>query len=384
MTWETVPLGTIADLRAGIAFPPALQGRVTGPYPFAKVGDIGEASRSRGGELSTARNHVGEADLAVLRATPVPALSTLFAKIGESLRLNARAFNRVPVLIDNNAMAAVPLQGVDPRFLYRFLQQIDLGQIASTTSVPSLRKTDLARWPIPLPPLPEQRRIAAILDEADALRERKTRAVNVLQDLEVSTFRDRVARLQTQRVRLRSVAITTSGGTPSRSQPENFGGAVPWVKSGEVAQGIVTSTSETITELALQRSSAKVMPAGTVVIAMYGATAGEVGVLGVDAATNQAVCSITPAESLDAGFLRRSLLAMKEDLKSKAVGGAQPNLSQGMIRDINLDLPAVAEQRAVVQICDEIANMRSTGIEQNLAANALFASLQHRAFRGEL
>ncbi|WP_292824851.1 restriction endonuclease subunit S [Microbacterium sp.] len=250
-----------------------------------------------------------------------------------------------------------PTPGVDPAYFAHFFRTSDyrrhISSVAAGANINNLRGGDLDRIEIPLPPLPEQRRIAAILDEADALRERKSRAVHFLQALEVSTFRDRVARLQTQRVRLRSVAITTSGGTPSRSQPENFGGAVPWVKSGEVAQGIVTSTSETITELALQRSSAKVMPAGTVVIAMYGATAGEVGVLGVDAATNQAVCSITPAESLDAGFLRRSLLAMKEDLKSKAVGGAQPNLSQGMIRDINLDLPAVAEQRAVVQICDE-------------------------------
>src|SRR5687767_1475709 len=86
---------------------------------------------------------------------------------------------------------------------------------------------------------------------------------------------------------IQDVATTQTGGTPSRSQPEYFGGDVPWVKSGELRDGYVYSAEETITRRGLDESNAKLLPKGTLCIALYGATVGKVGVLGIDAATNQ-------------------------------------------------------------------------------------------------
>ncbi|WP_397545283.1 restriction endonuclease subunit S, partial [Salinibacterium sp.] len=163
MSWPTVKLGDVVELQAGIGFPPSLQGRTHGEFPFAKVGDISSVARAGLGDLRGARNYVSREDIASLRARIVPVGSTLFAKIGEAISQNFRVLSGVACLIDNNAMAAIPQVRIDSRFLYRFLQTVDMYAIASSTAVPSLRKTDLALIPVPLPPLPEQRRIASIL-----------------------------------------------------------------------------------------------------------------------------------------------------------------------------------------------------------------------------
>src|SRR6266498_1038405 len=91
-----------------------------------------------------------------------------------------------------------------------------------------------------------------------------------------------------------AIATTTSGGTPSRQHSEYYGGTIPWVKSGELKDGLITMAEETISDIGLNKSNAKLFPAGTTLVALYGATVGRTGILGIDAATNQAVCAIFP------------------------------------------------------------------------------------------
>ncbi|WP_175265875.1 restriction endonuclease subunit S [Methanothrix thermoacetophila] len=97
-------------------------------------------------------------------------------------------------------------------------------------------------------------------------------------------------------VRLGEVAQTTSGGTPQRDKLEYYGGHIPWIKSGELDDRDIFAATEQITELGLQNSNAKMFEPGTLLIAMYGATAGKVGILQIPAATNQAICAILPKE----------------------------------------------------------------------------------------
>src|SRR5262245_39453530 len=93
-----------------------------------------------------------------------------------------------------------------------------------------------------------------------------------------------------QIARLEELCKTSSGGTPSRNGAGYFGGTIPCVKSGELRDGLVTRTEEHLTSLGLENSSAKILPAGTLMIALYGATVGKLGILGTEATTNQAVC----------------------------------------------------------------------------------------------
>ncbi len=118
------------------------------------------------------------------------------------------------------------------------------------------------------------------------------------------------------------------------------------MKSGEVAQGLVTATEEHITELGLKNSSAKLFPVNTVLVAMYGATTGEVGLLKIPATTNQAVCGILPNDRVVPEFLFYALRALKDEMKQRVGGGAQPNISQQIIRDLEIPLPPLEEQRA--------------------------------------
>ena len=147
---------------------------------------------------------------------------------------------------------------------------------------------------------------------------------------------------------LGAVCRTSSGGTPSRSRPEYFNGSIPWVKSGELTDGLVSEVSEFISEEALAGSSAKLLPAGTLLIAMYGATVGKLGVLARAAATNQAVCAIFPPPEIDPKYLFWYLRRQRSNLIAKAVGGAQPNISQTILRDLELPIPPFGVQREIV------------------------------------
>jgi type I restriction enzyme, S subunit len=147
---------------------------------------------------------------------------------------------------------------------------------------------------------------------------------------------------------LGDICRTTSGGTPSRQRPDFFEGSIPWVKSGELTDGPVSEVEEFVTEEAIASSSAKVFPAGTLLIALYGATVGKLGILSKGAATNQAVCAIFPSSDLDTKFLFWNLRHRRGDLIAQAVGGAQPNISQTILRNLEIHLPPLEAQHAIV------------------------------------
>ncbi|MFR9546298.1 MAG: N-6 DNA methylase [Rikenellaceae bacterium] len=151
------------------------------------------------------------------------------------------------------------------------------------------------------------------------------------------------------RVRLGDVFKTSSGGTPSKGNLEYYeNGVIPWLRSGEVSQGYIYEAELKITQLGLDNSSAKIFPVNTVVIAMYGATAGQVGILKFNSSTNQAVCGIMPSDNAIPEYLFHVIKSQKEELIRVSTGGAQPNISQSIIKDIIIPLPSIEEQKTIV------------------------------------
>ena len=155
--------------------------------------------------------------------------------------------------------------------------------------------------------------------------------------------------------RLGDICKTTSGGTPKRNVAGYYGGTIPWLKSGELDDGLILRTEETITEKGLNESNAKIFPKGTLLIALYGATVGKLGILGIDAATNQAICAIFPSHNVENTFLFWFLRAIRQKLLKSSFGGAQPNISQEIIRNLEVPIPypddparSLAEQRRIV------------------------------------
>ncbi|WP_296271632.1 restriction endonuclease subunit S [Pseudomonas sp. UBA6323] len=160
---------------------------------------------------------------------------------------------------------------------------------------------------------------------------------------------------------LGEIATWGSGGTPSRSESNFYGGSIPWIKSGELNARYVKSTEENITEAAVSGSSAKIFPAGSVAIAMYGATIGKTAILGVDAATNQACAVGAPIEGLTSSeFLYRLLQNEKDAFIKKGKGGAQPNISQAVIKAHEVSLPPLAEQTRITTKLDELLTQVDT------------------------
>lgn len=158
---------------------------------------------------------------------------------------------------------------------------------------------------------------------------------------------------------LEEFCLTGSGGTPSRSNSSYYGGDIPWVKSGELREGIIYKTEETITDEALKNSSAKLVPSGSILLAMYGATVGRLAMLGVKAATNQAICNIRPDPDVaDMKYVYRALEAKVPALTAMATGGAQPNISQEKIKKILIPLPPLDEQKRIAAILDKADQLR--------------------------
>lgn len=150
-------------------------------------------------------------------------------------------------------------------------------------------------------------------------------------------------------VKLSELFEIGSGGTPLRKNNAYYeNGNIPWIKTGDLKTTYINNASEFITELGLKESSAKLFPNGTVLIAMYGATIGNCSILGIDAATNQACAAFRPTENVLPEYLYYYLISIKEKLISLGVGGAQPNISLNILKQIELPLIPFEEQQKIV------------------------------------
>ena len=155
---------------------------------------------------------------------------------------------------------------------------------------------------------------------------------------------------------LGKICKTISGGTPSRKNQSYYqNGTIPWVKSGELENIDSLTSEEFITEEGLLNSSAKIFPAGTLLIALYGATIGKLAFLGIDAATNQAVCGIFQNENVSLKYLYYYLLFQRPNLIKQGVGGAQPNISQTILKKLEISYPdSITEQQRIVARIEEL------------------------------
>jgi len=181
------------------------------------------------------------------------------------------------------------------------------------------------------------------------------------------------------------LAKTYSGGTPSKSKKEYYeNGTIPWLQSGEVNQAEIFESRNYISELGLKNSSAKLFPKDTVLIAMYGATAAQCGLLRFPSTSNQAVCGILPNETVSSEYTYYFFLHHKAELLTQAVGNAQPNISQAKIKNTTIPIPPLSEQEEIVEVLDKAfaaIDQAKANIEQNIAnAKELFQSKLNQIF----
>ena len=206
--------------------------------------------------------------------------------------------------------------------------------------------------------LPEQQKIAEILSAQDKLialkekliEEKKRQKKALMQQLLTGKKRLPGFSGEWKQVKLGDICSTFSGGTPNRSHSEYYGGDIPWIKSGELNHGDIYDTEETLTDLGLNNSSAKIAPKGTLLIAMYGATAGILAFTHIDAAINQAILALIPTTKVSTCFIKESLDVQIETATHRLTQGGQPNFNASIIESFSISMPCFEEQEAISNI----------------------------------
>jgi type I restriction enzyme S subunit len=232
----------------------------------------------------------------------------------------------------------------------------------------------LQNFPVALPPLADQAVIARYLDYVDRRVRRyvgaKERLIGLLEEEKQAIINQAVTRGLNPGVRLKAsgvewlgdvpehwevlkppmgFSLIGSGTTPRSDSDEYYDGDTPWVTTSELREQTIFETVKSISEMALrEHPTLKLYPKGALVIAMYGATIGRLGILGVPAAVNQACCVFAAETRLRARFVYFWLMAFRDVLVSRSAGGGQPNLSQEDLRDLRIPAPPIPEQDRIV------------------------------------
>ncbi|EAI2751669.1 restriction endonuclease subunit S [Campylobacter coli] len=285
---------------------------------------------------------------------------------------------------------------------------INDNKVGGGTHTAKLNLNILEKCPIALPPLKEQERIVGILDESFAKIDESIKILEQdllnLDELMQSALQKAFNPLKDNAKEnyklpqgwewknLGEIANTSSGGTPSRNKKEYWeNGNIKWLKSGELNDGYIDFIEENITEEAIKNSSAKIFQKGTLLIAMYGATAGKLGILNLDSTTNQAICAFLHKDK-NIKFLEKFLFYFLFFLRDKIIkdsfGGAQPNINQTYIKNLQIPLPPIKEQEQITSHLDELSS-HVKNLKQNYQAQIknlqeLKNSLLDKAFKGNL
>jgi type I restriction enzyme, S subunit len=263
--------------------------------------------------------------------------------------------------VNNHAHIVRGKEGVaNDKFLKHFFAATDISGYVTGAAQPKLSQSNLRIIKIALPEISEQRKIAAILSAYDDLIENNTRRIQILEDMARRIYEEWFMRFRfpghenvrmTESelglipdgwgvVRLEDQYKTGSGGTPSRRNPAFYGGNINWVKTQELNDGFIFESDEKITLDGLNNSSAKVFSTETVLVAMYGATIGALGILANPSSTNQACCAIIKRrEPFGFEFAFLTLLVNRSKLIELRAGAAQQNINQVVIKNFKMMKP---------------------------------------------
>ena len=321
-----------------------------GSYPFIQTGDIGSAGLYVT-EYSQTYNEEGLAQSKLWEKDTL--CITIAANIADTALL---AF---PACFPDSIMGFTPHKNIANvkfvKYCFDVLQK-DCQQISQGTAQDNLSWKKLSTILFPCPPIEIQNKIATILSRYDSLIENYQKQIKLLEESAQRLYKEWFINLRFpghentkivdgvpegwEKKKLGDVSKTTSGGTPSRTNNSFYSGSIMWVKTKELCDGFIFNTEEKITEEAIKKSSAKIVPAGSILMAMYGATIGKLGIATKDLTCNQACCVFLISEDNPLRwYIFNWLLQNRNFLISQGKGAAQPNLSQDMIKGFELIIP---------------------------------------------
>ena len=255
-------------------------------------------------------------------------------------------------------------------FYYIFKVKSTLDYLASNSSgstFKSIKMNQLKRMVFDIPSLKEQDSIITILDKVCNVIEMRKRELGSLDELIKARFVEMFGSIHESTeypyVAVKDLTDVISGGTPSRDKSEYWeDGTIPWVKTTELKNNIIVNVDEYITEAGLNGSSAKMVPVGTVLVAMYGQgkTRGMTAYLNIEACTNQACACILPSDRIDSMFMWKFFELSYEKLRSLAQGAGQPNLNGNMIKNFQVLVPPIELQKEYVDFVHQTDKSKVT------------------------
>lgn len=278
---------------------------------------------------------------------------------------------------------------------------------ARGTTIKGIPRADLVKVSIPLPPLDEQRRIAAVLtaiQDAIAAQEDVIAAARAFKRslmhrlftygpgrVPAETKETEIGEIPVhwEVVELGQIAHIQSGSTPSRKHSEYYvNGTIPWVKTLDLNEGLVSSTHESITQDALTAIRGRLRPSGTVMVAMYGGsgTIGKSGILGIEAATNQAVCCIEPNPRIfDSVYLHQYIVKLRPLWMKYAIGTRKdPNISKTIVVNQLVPLAPTDEQQVIARWLSSAEAKIAAEEDRKAALDTLFKSMLHQLMTGQI
>lgn len=296
----------------------------------------------------------------------------------------------------NTALYVIDFKGNDPRFSAYFLRNVLKGYQSEKAAVPGVDRNVLHEIKVHAPSHALQLRIVKNLSAYDDLIENNRRRMALLEESARLLYREWFVRLRfpgyehtpildgvPQGWDIGTVSDfyeTSSGGTPSRKIAEYFTGEIPWIKTQELSNGFITETGERITDEALKNSSAKLFPNRTVLIALYGATVGELGITALPAATNQACCAVLQKDPR--GHYAHAFLYFRENkevLVGLSAGAAQKNISQQIVRGVPMVMPTHSLMSMFTEIVspvfEQLLNLQLTNQKLRAARDLLLPRL---------
>ncbi len=337
--WGERLLREVCSVLQGYGFPEALQGKRSGKYPFCKVSDVSRAVAENGGELVAANNYVDDDELLKLRAKLIPKGATVFAKIGEALRLNRRAYVQRSCLIDNNVTGLKAIDGVaDDYFVYLLSQLIDLNMHCGG-AVPSVNKSTLEEIEVIVPGPVEQARIADCLSSLDELIAAQSRKVDAL---------------KIHKKGLMQQLFPREGETQPRLRFPEF--EEPWVESKledlceSVSSGRDQIDSEGLFDLygstsIIGKTKNSSFNGERILVARVGANAGMLTKAKGSFGVTDNTLVVSPNQLIDIDFIFHYLGSI--NINKLIFGSGQPLITGSILKNLPIQVPVDAEQRRV-------------------------------------
>ena len=386
--WKWTTLGEIGEITTGNTPSKDNKEYYGGNIPFFKPTDLEQG-------IDTKFSNDKLSQLGFESSRKLPANTVLVTCIGATI--GKTGLISVEGSCNQQINAIVPTKSIIPYFLYyacvsEYMQN-EIKSNASATTLPILNKGNFSKIAFPLPPLEEQKRIVSEIERwmlfvnvvesgKSDLQKIIIQAKSKILDLAIhgklvpQDPNDEPASELLKRINpkaeitcdnpqygklpkgwcetlLGNIGNWQSGATPSRLRKDYYNGDIPWLKTGDLNDSVIKSIPETITRKALEETSVKLNPTGSVLIAMYGATIGKIGILALPATTNQACCACVDY-MCDKMFLFYFLLANRKRFVAMGGGGAQPNISKEKITNTHIPLPPLSEQHRIVAKIEEL------------------------------